>query len=101
MDGICLDVAAAAHEVDLDHHQVVNVVKILTNAFFREPRIATAKNEVARGSNTDLAGYMARQDELAIVPPYIDLIVVSVTSYVIQGLLAITKGVAVHSPACV
>lgn len=69
MDGIRLDVATTAHEVDLDHNQVVYVVQVLTNALFRESRIATAEDEVPRGTNADLAGYMARQDELAIIPP--------------------------------
>lgn len=101
MDGIRLDVAATAHEVDLDHYQVVYVVQVLTNALFCESRIATAEDEVPRGTNADLAGYMARQDELAIIPPYIDLFAVSAMSHILQSPEAIIKVEATHSPACV
>lgn len=102
MDRVRLDVAAATHEVDLDHNQVVNVVKVLTNALFRESRIATAEDEVPRGANADLAGYMTRQDELAIIPPYVDLSAVSATPHIFQCPEAIKwVYVAAHSPACI
>lgn len=81
VNGICLDVTAAAHEVNSDHYQVVNVVQILTNALFCESRIATTENEVSRGPDANFAGYVTRQDELAIVPSHIDLVAVSVTSH--------------------
>lgn len=77
------------------------MIEILTNAVFRDPRITAAEDEVPGGANADLAGYMTRQDELAVIPSYVDLFAVSVTSYVLQSPETITKGVAVYSPACV
>lgn len=85
VDRIRLDVAAAAHEVDLDHYKLVDVVKIFTNAFFRKSRIATADDKVPRGATADLSGYMAGQNQVAIMPPYVDLIAVSVTSHKCQA----------------
>lgn len=60
MNGICHDVAAAAHEVDLDYDEFVNVLEVLANGLFRESGIAAAEDEIPRGTNADLAGYMTR-----------------------------------------
>lgn len=80
MYGVGPDVATAAFNFDLDHHQVVDMVKVFTDCLFGESRVAATNDKIPSGTETNLACDMAWQDKLAIVPAYIDLIIVRMRS---------------------
>lgn len=73
-----LDVAATTDEIHLDHDQVVDMLKVVSESSLSEARVAAADHQVACGPCTNLASDMSRQDELAIVPADVDLHTVSV-----------------------
>lgn len=77
MYGVGTNVATATFHLHFDDHQVVNVLEILADCLLSEPRVTTANNKIPSGTETDFACNMAWQDELAIIPTHINLIVVN------------------------
>lgn len=77
MHRVGLDIAAAAHELHLDHNQIVDVLKVVPEVRLGQARIAAPDDEVASGSCTDLAGHVSSQDELTVVPADVHLLSVS------------------------
>lgn len=59
VDGIGADVAATADKLDLDHHEVVDMVEILADGLLLDSRIAAADDEVPGSARSDLVGHVA------------------------------------------
>jgi hypothetical protein len=65
---VCGDEAVAADEFHLDHDEIMDVIKVLSDTLIGVLRTAAPQDEISRGANANLAGDMARQDELTLVP---------------------------------
>lgn len=78
MNRIQTDVTISAREFDFDNRKVVNVVKILSNAFFGEFGTAPANDQIAGGSLGYLPSNMAWQYKLAVTPLDVNLHIQSV-----------------------
>lgn len=74
---IGFDVAATTNEVYFDNGEVVDMIQVLSQGSFSESRIAASDDEVARGTYTNFAGNMARQDKLAVAPADVHLLDIS------------------------
>lgn len=62
------DVAVATTKRHLDHDTVVNVVQVFPDVLLAVSAVVVVHNQVAACSLPNLAGNMARQDELSVVP---------------------------------
>lgn len=76
MHGIGTNVATATLDFDLNDYQIVDMFKIFADSVFGEPGVTATNDKIPSRTEANLAGNVARQDELAIVPTYINLLVV-------------------------
>ena len=77
MYGIGGDVCILAAEGDLDHNKIVDVLKIVSDHFLGVLWSSVQNDQVPGSTDGNLIGYVARQDELTLVPTNLDLLAVS------------------------
>lgn len=68
MNGVSLDVAAAPEKLDLDHNQVVNVFKIISDTFLGVTGINAPDDHVAGRALNDLVCDMASKMKVSFSP---------------------------------
>ena len=68
MNGVRLDVTASAHELDIDHDKIVDMLKVIPDAVLRVLGITSPDNHVASGTDSDLPSNMRRQMEMPLSP---------------------------------
>ena len=68
MNGVGLDVAAASEKLDFDHNQMVDVLKIVPDAFLGMVRVDAPDDHVAGRALYDLVRDMASEMEVAFSP---------------------------------
>lgn len=59
MHGIGTNVATATFDLDLDDHQVVNMLKVVANCFLGESGITAANDKIPGGTYANFACNMA------------------------------------------
>lgn len=69
------DVAVAPDELHLDHHQIMDMVEILANHIRCMSVIVPLDDQVAAGTHGNFASNVAREKELAVAPPDINLLI--------------------------
>jgi hypothetical protein len=73
------NVAVAAHELNLDHHQVVDMVQVLADDVLGMPIVVPLEHQVAACAHTNLVRDVARKNELAVAPLDLDLLTMLTT----------------------
>ena len=74
MDRIGGDVSIWSVKGDFNDNKIVNVLQIVPDEFLGMLRGAVLDYQVSCSTDSYLVGYMARQDELSIVPTDLDLL---------------------------
>lgn len=73
MDGVGLDVAAAANEINLDDDQVVNVLEVITDSLLGLIGMASSDDHVSCGTCGDLVGNVGGEKVVSVSPSDEDL----------------------------
>jgi hypothetical protein len=66
--GVSLDVAATTNEVDTNNDEIVNVLKVITNAVDSVIRAAAANDHVSSSALGNLAGNVASKMKVPVSP---------------------------------
>lgn len=78
MNRVCGNVCVLATKYNPDNDEIMNVLQVISNGFFGVSRIAVLDYQISCGSNGNFVGNMSRQDELAIVPSNLNLLIISI-----------------------
>ena len=73
MDRVETNVAVAADELHLDHHQVVDVLQVVADHVLGMSVVVPLDHQVAGGAHADLVRDMTRKHKLAVAPLDLDL----------------------------
>lgn len=68
MNRVELDVAAPSNELDVDDHQIVDVVQVFSDTLRRVPTIVAADDKIPRCPLGNVPSNMTRQSKLAVAP---------------------------------
>lgn len=67
------DDCVLASKLDINHHQIMNMIEIFANSLLGMSRGSVVNHQVSCRANSDFVCYMTRQDELAVVPANFNL----------------------------
>lgn len=73
MDGIERDKRVSVLHCNVDDNEVMDMIKIVTDALCCNVWVYTADDKIASGATNDFTSNMPRKDKLAFVPLYFDL----------------------------
>lgn len=68
-----IDMNVLASEIHCYYDEIVDVLQVITNSFFRMPGTSVADDKISGGTNGNLICYMTWKDELPIIPTNFNL----------------------------
>ena len=77
MDGVGGDVYIAIFEFDVNDNEVMDMIHVIPNALFGELSSRTTNDQIPCCADGDLVRNMRRKVELAVIPAYFNLSIVS------------------------
>lgn len=91
MDGIGRYVGVSQFERNRDDNQVVNMVQVPTDIFLGDVGLYIVDDQVPGCPILDLGADVWREVELAVVPQYLRLGIVSVALFILSGFKVLTR----------
>ena len=78
MNGVGRNVRISILEIHVDHDEIVDVVKVISDLLFSDPAGDTAHDEISRCTSGDLVRDVKRNLELTVGPAKLELYTISI-----------------------